>query len=46
MAANTWMSADAGETWEGPYATGTQRAGRLAAAHRSMIVSARVLIRI
>jgi hypothetical protein len=26
MAANTWMSADAGETWEGPYATGTQRA--------------------
>ena len=26
MAANTWMSADAGETWEGPYATGAQRA--------------------
>ncbi len=25
-AANTWTSADAGETWVGPHATGTQRA--------------------
>lgn len=26
MAANAWTSADAGETWDGPHATGTQRA--------------------
>jgi photosystem II stability/assembly factor-like uncharacterized protein len=26
QAANTWTSADAGETWDGPHATGTQRA--------------------
>jgi photosystem II stability/assembly factor-like uncharacterized protein len=26
LAANTWTSADAGETWDGPHATGTQRA--------------------
>ncbi len=25
-AANTWTSADAGDTWDGPHATGTQRA--------------------
>lgn len=26
MAANVWTSTDAGETWDGPHATGTQRA--------------------
>ena len=26
IAENTWTSADAGETWNGPYATGTRRA--------------------
>jgi len=26
IAANAWTSADAGETWDGPHATGTQRA--------------------
>ncbi len=26
LAANAWTSADAGETWDGPHATGTQRA--------------------
>ena len=26
MAANTWTSANAGETWDGPHATGAQRA--------------------
>lgn len=26
MAANVWTSADAGETWDGPHSTGTQRA--------------------
>jgi hypothetical protein len=26
LSANTWTSADTGETWDGPHATGTQRA--------------------